>query len=123
MRTFLALILILHVLVEGMAGLTMVFQPRLLVPDLDLMSLPYMVSLGGAAISMALVAVWFWPRRREAGVVSVALGVMATYHTAQSLGGALVIAQGGGMQGLVLHLPLAICFWLLWAQRRSLAAG
>lgn len=120
MKKVLAVVLVVHFLVEGLAGLVMVLQPRLLVPDLDATALPYLVSLGGAAISMALVAAWFWPHRHEAGVATVALGVLATYHTAQSLGGTLVLTMGGGAQGVVLHLPLAIAFWALWSRRAGL---
>lgn len=122
MKIFLCVLLVFHVVIEAVVGALLAFYPTIFIAELDPASLPFMTNLGGSVITMALVAVWFWPYRHNLAVLSVTLGILATYHTIVTcFTGAIVKSTGGSIEAIVIHGVFAAGFWYLWFVRRALA--
>ena len=122
MKIFFYIMVLLHILAEGIAGVVLLFSPTMLVADAVGGGLQYTTLYGSAGITMAALVGWLWPYRRSVEVLTVALGTFATFHTLVALGGAVAGVEGG-MGILAMHGIFAICFWILWAKRQSLAAS
>lgn len=120
MKTFLLLMLALHVLMEGVVGLLLMVSPETMAPGLDASVLTYAIFYGAAGVSIALVVAWFWPHRSNLLALTLLLGVLATFHTLVAVAGALVAIRGGGLHIVGAHGAFAICFWLLWLRRNAL---
>ena len=74
---------------------------------------------GFAALAIASLSVWIWPRRHVADAVVVALGVLITFHT-----GLLISLTLAGDQpvGMVLHGLLAVLSAVVFIRRDALYA-
>ena len=121
MKKFFIVVLALHVLVEGLVGATMAFSPQTLAPEAAKTELFALTALGFAALTMVSVVFWLWPYRRNLVALTIAVGTLATFHTAVSLSAALTSTMGNDFKPYILHVVFAVCFWILWARRRQLA--
>ena len=120
-KIFLALI-ILHVLMEGLVGLFLMFAPSQIAPNLEIQHMAFLITYGGAGVTMSVAVAWFWPQRNNPVVLTIFLGILASFHTAIAASGILIAVQGGGAQIIASHGAFAVCFWILWMKRSSLTA-
>ena len=121
MKIFLYIMLLLHVLMEGIVGLALIFSPTTMEPTVGSAGLQYLIVYGCAGVTMSLVVAWFWPLRHRAEVLGMVLGILSTFHTAIASGGALIASQGGPTNIVIGHTVMAVIFWFLWARRKTLA--
>ncbi|MEM7003188.1 MAG: hypothetical protein AAF529_20540 [Pseudomonadota bacterium] len=74
---------------------------------------------GFAALAVASLSLWVWPRRTNADAVHVALGVLTTFHVGVFL--SLTLA-GDQAFGMLLHGVLSVMCIVLVAGRRGIIA-
>ncbi len=120
MKQFFWVVFCLHVLMEAVVGLLVMFTPMQMAPGASADGLPFIINFGASGITIALMAAWFWPHRHNPAVLSITLGVFATFHTAQTAAGMLIASHGGGINVIVSHGAFAVCFWWLWLKRHAL---
>ena len=74
---------------------------------------------GFAALAIASLSVWIWPRRHEVEAIAVALGVLITFHT-----GLLISLTLAGDQpvGMILHGVLAVLSLTVFFNRKGLSS-
>lgn len=109
-------VIILSGLTELMAGITLIGGPDGVraAGAGNMWSMHY----GFAALAIASLSVWIWPRRRHPEAIAVALGVLITFHTGLFVSLALAGDQAVGM---VLHGILAALSLLVFWRRVILA--
>ena len=73
---------------------------------------------GFAALAIASLSIWIWPRRHQAEAIAVALGVLLTFHTGLFV--SLTLA-GDQPVGMVLHGILAVLSLVVFFNRKGLA--
>ncbi len=120
MRVLLHALLCLHVVLEGGLGLTLILAPQRVAPEADMNTLTALITYGGAAVTMALVVVWFWPWRQSMVALSVVLGILASFHSMLVVAAVAIHLRGGNSTVLMIHGLLAVGFWLLWFKRQGL---
>jgi len=105
--------LVLNFLVELMAALTLILGPGgIRSPGLgDQWSMHY----GFAALAIASVSLWAWRYRSDAGVVTVVLGILMTFHTGLLLS---LLVAGDQQLGVMLHGVLVILSVGLFVYRK-----
>jgi len=123
MRYFFFLMLLLHTLMEAGLGLLIAVSPQTLTPDAEIVELAFVLNYGFAAIASAAVVLLYWPHRNDTTITGLVLAILAIFHTGEALAGARVISLGGGADILIAHGIFAVCFWLLWSQRKNLTSG
>lgn len=73
---------------------------------------------GFAALAVASLSVWVWPKRYQRDAIAVTLGVFLTFHTGLCLSLALA---GDQPVGLVLHGIVGLLSWIVFFNRRGLS--
>ncbi|WP_439135584.1 hypothetical protein [Pseudomaricurvus sp.] len=119
MKKLLLVAFVLHVLLEGLVGVLLIVAPYKVAPHADPLSLTFVINYGFAAVTMASVVFWGWSGRDNFRIMGVALGILATFHTALAAASTMMLAEGGSPAVLVIHAVMAVLFWLLFARRRQ----
>lgn len=116
MRMLFNVLLAFNFLVEAMAAASLIGGPEGLAAagKGEMWSMHY----GFAALAIASVSLWIWPYKRDPTAVTVALGLLLTFHTGLTLS---LAAAGDQPVGLVLHIVLASLSALLFARRARLS--
>lgn len=112
MRALFAVLLIAHLLMEAMAAVALIGGPEGI--SAAGQGAQWSMHYGFAALAMASISVWVWPRRNDLAAVTVALGVLLTFHVGLTLSLAVAGDQVGGMIG---HAVLAAISLVLITQR------
>jgi hypothetical protein len=115
MKTLLVAVLILNALTEAMAAAMLIGGPNGVqaAGAGEMWSMHY----GFAAVAIASIGLWLWPYRRQMAPVSVALGILLTFHSGLFVSLALAGDQAAGM---VVHALLAVLCAVLFFRRASL---
>ena len=74
---------------------------------------------GFAALALASVSLWVFPHRRDLAAVTVALGLLLTFHVGLTVSLAVAGDQAGGLIG---HAVLAAISLVLITQRTKVCA-
>ena len=108
-------VIVLSALTEIMAAVTLIGGPEGVANAGagNMWSMHY----GFAALAIASLSLWIWPRRKNADANAVALGVLITFHTGLFISLALAGDQAVGM---VLHGILAALSMVVFARRGDL---
>ena len=114
MRILLMVALVLHLLMELMAAAALIGGPEGITNAGagNMWSMHY----GFAALAIASISVWVWPRRSDLGVVTLTLCILLVFHYGLVLSLFLAGDQMGGMIG---HAVLAVLFTILFVGRRQ----
>lgn len=114
MKGFFTGILVLNLLIEGMAAVSLLAgaegvmaQSR---PDHGMWPMNY----GFAALAIATMVLWIWPYRDNYAAVSTALGFLMTFHTGLFIS---LLLSGEQMVGMVLHGIMAVLCVFAFVQR------
>ncbi|MEM7078610.1 MAG: hypothetical protein AAF513_08280 [Pseudomonadota bacterium] len=109
MAIFLAIALGLHFLMEMLAAIGLIMKGVKLAGDGELWSMHY----GFAALAPASVSLWLGPYRRQAGALTVALGLLCSFHTGLAISIAIAGDMVGGMVGHAVLAVLSIALFVL----------
>ena len=116
MKILLMVTLVLHFLMELMAAVALIGGPEGIgnAGAGNMWSMHY----GFAALAIASISVWVWPKRTDAGVLIVALSFLLLFHYGLTLSLYLAGDQAGGMIG---HAVLGVLCTILFFRRGKLA--
>ena len=117
MRVLFLVLLILHLLMETMAAVALIGGPQGI--SAAGQGAQWSMHYGFAALAMASVSLWVWPRRNDLAAVTVALGLLLTFHAGLTLSLAVAGDQAGGM---ISHAVLAVISLVLISQRGKVCA-
>ncbi|MEQ9452475.1 MAG: hypothetical protein RJQ07_12905 [Pseudomonadales bacterium] len=118
MRHVFTALLVLSCLTELMAAATLIGGPDGLAAAGR--GGQWSMHYGFAALAIASLSIWAWPQRQVLAAVTLALGVLATFH----IGLAISLAAAGDQQaGLVIHSVLAVLAVLLLTQRGKIVSA
>ncbi len=117
MRILFVVMLVINFLMETLAAATLIAGPG---------GIPaagtgeqWSMHYGFAALAIASISLWIWPRRNDAGAVATVLGVLLVFHT----GIAVSLATAGDqMGGMVMHTVVAAMCLALFFQRARVTA-
>jgi len=113
MKIFFSIVLVLSLLTEVMAAVSLIAGPGgIQEPGLGNQ---WTMHYGFAAFAIASLSIWTWPYRSELPAVTLALGVLMTFHTGLAI--SLTVA-GDQQAGMVIHSVLAVLSIVLFTQRR-----
>ena len=117
MRTLFAIFLILNLLVEALASVSLIGGPEGLAAagKGGMWSMHY----GFAAFAIASASLWVWPQRNHQSAVTAVLGLLATFHSGLFVS---LTAAGDQQAGMVIHAVLAVLAITLFALRGRIAS-
>ena len=118
MRILFVVLLILHLLMESMAAVALIGGPEGI--SAAGRGAQWSMHYGFAALAVASVSLWAWPRRTDLAAVTVALGLLLTFHTGLTISLAVAGDQVGGM---IAHGVLAAISLVLITQRTKVCAS
>ncbi|MBX3705910.1 MAG: hypothetical protein KF911_04685 [Pseudomonadales bacterium] len=114
MKLLFIVVLVLNLLVEGLAAVSLILGPDGLsaAGSGEQWSMHY----GFAVIAIASASLWVWPRRTDLGVVTAVLGILLVFHSALVVS----LATAGDQQaGMVIHAVLAALCLVTFVRRSS----
>lgn len=114
MKLLFIVVLVLNLLVEGLAAVSLILGPDGLsaAGTGDQWSMHY----GFAVIAIASASLWVWPRRTDLGVVTAVLGILLVFHSVLFVS----LATAGDQQaGMVIHAVLAALCLVTFVRRAS----
>lgn len=117
MRVLFVVLLILHLLMETMAAVALIGGPQGI--SAAGQGAQWSMHYGFAALALASVSLWVWPRRDDLAAVTVALGLLLTFHAGLTVSLAVAGDQTFGMIG---HAVLAVISLVLITQRTRVCA-
>ena len=117
MRVLFFVLLVLNLLMESMAAVALIGGPGG-IPAAG-QGAQWSMHYGFAALAVASVSLWVWPRRNELAAVTVVLGLLLTFHAGLTISLAVAGDQVGGMIG---HAVLAVISLVLIMQRSKVCA-
>ena len=117
MRVLFMVLLIAHLLMETMAAVALIGGPHG-ISEVG-QGAQWSMHYGFAALAMASVSLWVWPRRNDLAAVTVALGLLLTFHAGLTV--SLAVA-GDQVGGTISHAVLAAISLLLITQRTKVCA-
>ena len=117
MRMLFVVMLVMNFLLEALAAVTLISGPGGIsaAGTGEQWSMHY----GFAALAIASISLWIWPRRNDAGAVATVLGVLLVFHAGLMV--SLAVA-GDQMFGLVMHTIVAAMCLVLVLQRGKVTA-
>ncbi len=117
MKILLMVTLVLHLLMELLAGAALIGGPEGIsnAGAGNMWSMHY----GFAALALASISIWVWPKRSDLAVLTVALSVLMVFHFGLTLSLYLAGDQAGGMIG---HAVLAVLCTVCFVSRGKLTA-
>jgi len=108
--------LILNLILEGIAAVTLVGAGLGLFSVPQLESGMWSMNYGFAAIAMASALFWVWPYRSKRDVVGPVLGILLTFHGLLSISFAI---QGTQVPSIIVHAIMALLGIFLYAGRSA----
>jgi len=125
MKIFFTVFLVLNLLAETLAAVSLIGAPNGLSAALDstitnvadnnpALSKFWSMHYGFAVIAIASAIFWIWPHRSNRAVVTAVLGILMTFHVALFCS---LFLEGTQTGGIVLHSILALMAIVLFALR------
>jgi hypothetical protein len=114
MKILLNTVLILSALTELLAAATLIGGPA----GLSAAGSGEMWSMHFAALAIASLSAWVWPRRSDLAALTVALSTLLVFHTGLTVS---LAAAGDQPVGLVIHAVLATLCAILFIRRAAVA--
>jgi len=106
--------LVLNLLLEGLAAITLIGGTLGLITIANLESGLWSMNYGFAAIAIASTIFWVWPHRSRREAVGPILGVLITFHALVSISFAI---QGDQVSPIAVHGVMAALAIFLYSQR------
>lgn len=114
MKNFFTGVLILNLLIEGMAALTLIGAPQTLFAEGQVVAAMWARNYGFAALAVGSTVFWMWPHRDAYKVVSAVLGILLTFHISIFV----ALATSGEPQiGTIIHAVMSVLCVFLYTQR------
>ena len=114
MKNFFTGFLIVNLLVEAVAALTLIGAPGTMFAASQVDAITWARTYGFAALAIGSTLFWVWPYRGDIKVTGAVLGLLLTFHTSISVSMSL---PGGQTGPVVLHGILAALCAVLFTQR------
>jgi len=115
MRRFFISVLVLNLLIEGLAAVSLIFSsPVGVFAENRPAGSEWSMIYGFAAFAIATAIFWLWPYRDDAAAVGSVMGMLATFHTALFI---VLAVAGTQMAGMIMHAVMAGFCWLILFQR------
>jgi hypothetical protein len=112
--------LILNLILEGIAAVTLIGAGLGLFTIAQLESGMWSMNYGFAAIAIASALFWVWPHRSKRDVVGPVLGILLAFHALVSVSFAI---EGTQMPSIVVHGIMALLALFLYARRSTWCEG
>ncbi|MEM6999946.1 MAG: hypothetical protein AAF529_04110 [Pseudomonadota bacterium] len=119
MKTFFIVVLVLNFLFETLAGVALITGPTGLGADSWAADGMWGMNYGFGALAIASMLLWVWPLRTNLAAVSVALGVLITFHVGLTISLAI---PGNQMAPMLAHAVMAVLCIVAYTQRRRWAS-
>ena len=116
MRSLFAIYLVLNLVLEGIAAVTLVGAGLGLFTIAQLESGMWSMNYGFAAVAIASALFWVWPHRAKREVVGPVLGILFAFHALVSVSFAI---DGTQVPSIVVHGIMALLGIFLYARRSS----
>ena len=116
MRNLFTTYLVVNLMLEGIAAVTLVGAGLGLFTIAQLESGMWSMNYGFAAIAIASALFWVWPHRSKREVVGPVLGILLAFHALVSVSFAI---QGAQVQTMVVHGIMALLGIFLYARRSA----
>lgn len=116
MKTLFTTYLLLNLILEGIAAVTLVGAGLGLFTIAQLESGVWSMNYGFAAIAIASALFWVWPYRSRREVVGPVLGILLAFHALVSVSFAI---QGTQMPSIVVHAAMALLGMFLYTRRTA----
>ncbi len=116
MKIFFVVVLVLNLLMEGLAAASLIFSPLGLTRDVMPAAGNWEMNYGFAALAISTTIFWIWPHRTHLAAVTVALGLLLTFHICLTL--SLGIA-GNQIAPTTAHAIMAVLCAIAFTQRRK----
>jgi len=116
MRNLFTGYLVLNLLLEGLAAITLIGGALGVISIADLESGMWSMNYGFAAIAIASAIFWVWPHRSRREAVGPILGILLSFHTLVSVSFAI---QGNQAPPMVVHGVMAALAVFLYARRTT----
>jgi len=110
------ILLILNLLAEAMAALSLIGGPEGIAAAGS--GGQWSMHYGFAVIAIASAGVWLWPLRRELAAVTAVLGILTVFHLSVLMS---LILAGDQPAGVVIHAVLGALSVLCLTQRRAIS--
>lgn len=111
--------LILNLILESVAAVTLIGAGLGLFVIAQLESGMWSMNYGFAAIAIASAIFWVWPHRAKRGAAGAVLGILLAFHALVSVSFAI---QGDQVPPAVVHGLMALLGVILYAQRSKWCA-
>jgi len=116
MRILFTTFLVLNLILEGIAAVTLVGAGLGLFTIAQFESGMWSMNYGFAAIAIASALFWVWPHRSKREVVGPVLGILLAFHALVSVSFAI---QGDQIPSIVVHGIMALLGILLYTRRSA----
>lgn len=116
MKIFFTVVLVLNLLMEGLAAATLIFGPLGLAREVMPAAGNWEMNYGFAALAISTTIFWIWPYRSQLHAVTVALGLLLTFHVCLTL--SLGIA-GNQMAPTTAHGIMTLLCIITFTQRKK----
>jgi len=123
MKTLFFAALLLHVVIESLVGLALIFAPEMLVPNASDLVIQGLTNLGCLALASVATIFWLWPRRTQEAALFVGLATLASFHSFVLISAVISGTLFQSFVGFVHHIALMLCFWLLFFRRFDLSSA
>jgi len=108
--------LVLNLILEGVAAVTLIGAGLGLITIAQLESGMWSMNYGFAVIAIATALFWVWPHRSKREVVGPVLGILLAFHALVSVSFAI---QGTEVPSIVVHGIMALLGIFLYTQRST----
>lgn len=119
MKIFFIVVLVLNFLFETLAGVLLISGPTGLAAETWAAEGMWGMNYGFAALAIASMVFWVWPLRTNLAAVSLALGVLITFHVGLTISLAI---PGNQMGGMIAHAIMAVLCIVAYTQRSKWAS-
>lgn len=114
MKTLFTLFLVLNLLAETLAAVTLISGPLGLQAPEPIEGSRWAMNYGFAVIAIASAIFWLWTKRSSLGAVTPVLGMLMIFHISLAIALSMDSTQ---FAGFVLHSILAVIAVVLFSQR------
>lgn len=114
MKIFFIVVLVLNLLFEGLAGVTLLLGPGGITAEVMLASGMWSMNYGFAALAIASAIIWLWPNRSNSQAVGSVMGMLSTFHVLLAISLAI---PGNQMGPMILHSIMAVLSIVALTQR------
>lgn len=114
MKNFFTGVLILNLLVEGLAAVSLIGAPQAMFPEGQALAAMWARNYGFAVIGIGSAVFWTWPYRDNFKVVSAVLGMLLTFHISVLVA---LATWGEQLSGAIIHTVMSVLCVFLYTQR------